>query len=182
MKGGLFTLALSSFLVLPGMVAAGVTGTEGRIYGESYVNLRSGPDVTHPSREILREGQEVRVEKEEGSWYLVSLPDGRRGYVHRSFVRITERAKLPQGAERNASPPAADREVQEEKPRPAASPELAAAVPKGQPLPIIKVLEGKEWEVLGWFGVALCIFILGWICGGHYYLRRDRVKSTKLRF
>jgi len=177
--GGLFTLALSFFLFLPGMLAAGLAGSEGRIYGESFVNLRSGPDVSHPSKEILREGQEVRVEKEDGSWYLVSLPDGRRGYVHRSLVRITEGAKLPQEVEKNATPPSEDR--RENLPQaPSARP--AAQIPKGQPLPIIKVLDGKEWEVLGWFGVALCIFILGWICGGHYYLRRDRIKKTKLRF
>ena len=55
------------------MLAAGLAGSEGRIYGESFVNLRSGPDVSHPSKEILREGQEVRVEKEEDPQVLYSV-------------------------------------------------------------------------------------------------------------
>jgi hypothetical protein len=38
-----------------------------------------------------------------------------------------------------------------------------------------------EWETLRWLGAALCIFILGWICGGNFYLRRDRIKRAKIR-
>ena len=52
---------------------------------------------------------------------------------------------------------------------------------KGKPMPVIKLLEGREGEILRWLGVALCIFVLGWICGGNYYLRRDRSKRSKIR-
>ena len=62
------------------------------------------------------------------------------------------------------------------------TPEVERQTPKGKPLTIIELLEGKEWTILSWFGMALCIFIIGWICGGNYYLRRDQINRTKLHF
>jgi uncharacterized protein YraI len=183
---GLLSLAVLFVLVLPALVAAQLAGRSAKISGESFVNLRAGPDISHPATEILREGQEVRVEKQEGNWYLVSLPDGTRGYVHHTLLRATEPppAKAPRetGETKEAvTAPVAEEETAVELPAPPAS-RVAAQVPKGRPLPIIKVLEGREGDLLGWFGLALCVFILGWICGGNYYLRRDRIKRTKIRF
>lgn len=182
MRVSLFSFAFFSLLILAGEAGVGQLAMVGTIHGERFVNLRSGPDLSHPSKEILREGQEVKVEKEVGSWYFVSLADGRSGYVHKSLVQISGKVKA------EAAPmqpkqliPAPTEEKRENLPKPPA-PELAAQVRKGQPLPVIKVLEGKEWEVMGWLGVALCIFILGWVCGGNYYLRRDRVKRSKVHF
>ena len=187
MRGSLISLVLFPVFLLPAPVMAQVAGQPARIHGESFVNLRSRPDLSHPAKEVLREGQEVRVEQEEGSWYLVTLPDGRRGYVHRALVRLSDKPRekeSEQTGETKAIKKTEETEVNETGEtvvRPA-TPQLAAQIPKGQPLPVIKVLEGREWEVLGWFGVALCIFILGWICGGNYYLRRDRIKRTKVHF
>lgn len=186
MGKGLLSLAVLFVLVLPVLARGQLAGKSAKIFGESFVNLRAGPDVSHPATEILREGQEVRVEKQEGSWYLVSLPDGTRGYVHRTLVRTTEPppASMPQQTRETGeavTSPVAEEKTAVEPPAPPSS-GLAAQVPKGQPLPIIKVLEGREWDLLGWFGLALCVFILGWICGGNYYLRRDRIKRTKIHF
>lgn len=185
---GLISLVLFPVFLLPVVVAAQLAGKPARIHGESFVNLRSGPDLSHPATEILREGQQVRVEKEEGSWYLVTLPDGRRGYVHRALVRLSDKPREKEnkqtGETKAIKKTEATREVNETREtvvRPA-TPQLSAQIPRGQPLPVIKVLEGREWEVLGWFGVALCIFILGWVCGGNFYLRRDRIKRTKVHF
>jgi uncharacterized membrane protein len=33
-----------------------------------------------------------------------------------------------------------------------------------------------------WAAIAIVFFLIGWICGGHYYLRRDRARRTRLRF
>ena len=47
---------------------------------------------------------------------------------------------------------------------------------------IIEMLEGRESDLTLWASIAAVAFIIGWICGGNYYLRRDRTRRTKLRF
>ena len=47
---------------------------------------------------------------------------------------------------------------------------------------ILQMLEGHEPELLGAAAIALAFFFIGWICGGNYYVRRDRRQRTKLRF
>ena len=51
-----------------------------------------------------------------------------------------------------------------------------------KPPSILQMLEGHEPEMLGAAAIALAFFFIGWICGGNYYLRRDRRQRTKLRF
>lgn len=148
----------------------GTIGKKGKVQGESYVNLRSGPGLNHRPITVLKEGDEVTVEQEEGSWYRVSLPDGKRGYVDRAFVRTTGREGKVEGPEQGEQ----DLKV------------LAPAMEVGesrkkQPSPPIKLLQGKEWEIFGWVGGILCSFTLGWVLGGNYYLRRDHKRRTKLR-
>lgn len=52
----------------------------------------------------------------------------------------------------------------------------------GKPTSIIKMLEGHERELLAAVMIAAAFFSIGWICGGNYYLRRDRRRRSKLRF
>ena len=47
---------------------------------------------------------------------------------------------------------------------------------------LIQMLEGRETDMLLWLAIAAAFFLIGWICGGNYYLRRDRLRRTKLRF
>lgn len=47
---------------------------------------------------------------------------------------------------------------------------------------ILQMLDGHELELLVAVAIALSFFLIGWICGGNYYLRRDRHRRTKLRF
>ena len=47
---------------------------------------------------------------------------------------------------------------------------------------IIQMLEGRESDLLIWLSIAVVSFMVGWIFGGNYYLRRDRVRRRKLRF
>jgi len=47
---------------------------------------------------------------------------------------------------------------------------------------LIHVLEGREGDMILWLAIAAAFFLIGWICGGNYYLRRDRLRRTKLRF
>ncbi len=48
--------------------------------------------------------------------------------------------------------------------------------------PLIHLLEGRESDMTVWLAIAVAFFLLGWICGGNFYLRRDRARRTKLRF
>jgi hypothetical protein len=55
-------------------------------------------------------------------------------------------------------------------------------VPAEKSPSILQMLEGHETELLVAVAIALAFFVIGWICGGNYYVRRDRRRRTKLRF
>jgi uncharacterized protein YraI len=223
---------------------------KGMIAGASHVNLRSGPGISHPAIKILRSGEEVDVERQEGSWYRVSLSDGKRGYVYEGFLYLLgkEEIEVPKAqpatgqvkdvAEEYSTQPleeapteeiASERETevakidsvtervrevvekqpfteQRETPKEVDLTESngrreksSSKVPRHQPeilnvqlvekeLPEAKTLlpieMGRErlLEIAAWLAAALCIFILGWVFGGNYYLRRDRNERNKLHF
>jgi uncharacterized protein YgiM (DUF1202 family) len=187
---GALLYILFLWLALPGVgEAAELVHKRGKIDRESFVNLRSGPDVSFPSRAVLRKGDEIVVESEEDSWYRVALPDGRKGYVHKTLVSVSgavEKQSVVRSQPLTAAPPPVVRppeaiEAKAELPSPAQPSESKAAA-RGKPLPVIRLLEGKEGEILWWLTAALCVFIIGWICGGNYYLRRDRQRRSKLHF
>jgi hypothetical protein len=56
------------------------------------------------------------------------------------------------------------------------------AAPSPQPSSLIRLLEEREDELMLWLAIAITFFIIGWICGGNFYLRRERRRSRKLRF
>ena len=62
------------------------------------------------------------------------------------------------------------------------SPSLRRSKPTGIPLHFNESFRGSIWDNVLWILVPLCIFVLGWICGGNYYRRHDRLERTKLRF
>jgi len=67
--------------------------------------------------------------------------------------------------------------------QPSATRELAEKEESAaEPASIMKMLEGSERELLAAMALAAAFFAIGWICGGNYYLRRDRRRRTKLRF
>jgi hypothetical protein len=47
---------------------------------------------------------------------------------------------------------------------------------------IVEMLEGHENELIIGGAIAAAFFILGWICGGNYYLRRERRQRNRIRF
>jgi len=67
---------------------------KGMIAGASHVNLRAGPGISHPALKILRSGEEVNVESLEGSWYRVSLSDGKRGYVYEGLLYLLGKEEI----------------------------------------------------------------------------------------
>lgn len=46
---------------------------------------------------------------------------------------------------------------------------------------VLQLLEGHETELVIAAAIAAGSFIIGWICGGNYYLRRDRLQRRKIR-
>jgi len=234
----LFTLTPSTSQAL-----TETTERRARVAGASHVNLRSGPGISYPPVTILKNGEEVNVEKLEGSWYRISLPDGSRGYVYAELIHfLPEKAEQEQEQQQEqeqeheqeqeqtaapATPPTptievsldvftpqpqpetvrpelvveqpeevlptpiivAQVEVPVEK-TPASSPEFESSPPKTLavvPRMIetsvpVNASQRQVWEIFGWIIIPSCLFALGWILGGNYYLRRDRIERTKLRF
>ena len=189
MRSALFSFTLLWLVMLCGNGAAELVNKKGKITGENFVNLRSGPAVGFPSRAVLRKGDEVTVEKEESGWYFVALADGRQGYVHKTLVavlgdaekKIVVQSQPPKAAAPEAAVSVLEREEKRELPPPPPEPAPKTAS-RGKPLPVVRVLEGREGDILWWLAVALCVFVVGWICGGNYYLRRDRTRRNKIRF
>ncbi len=70
------------------MLSSGVLCHAQRLYvsGHREIMLRSGPSVEHRILAVLQTGNHMEVVSEEGDYNLVVLPDGRQGYVLKSFL------------------------------------------------------------------------------------------------
>ncbi|HTN73518.1 MAG TPA: SH3 domain-containing protein [Methylomirabilota bacterium] len=187
------------------------------LQGATYVNLRGGPGLNHPPKAVLKEGDTVVVDGQAEEWYLVTTPDGQKGYVHRMFLQIAEEKQAASSAQIDtksavgeskepikAETPTASTAPVESLPAPAVTQNAATGPssvtsPATKPSPsvqrptdqkvasakspsVIQLLEGRETDMMLWAAIAIVFFLIGWICGGKYYLRRDRVRRTKLRF
>lgn len=75
-----------------------------------------------------------------------------------------------------APPPAATN------PAPAVAEADESGTTRTRSRPLIDLLEGRESDLVLWAAIAIVFFLIGWISGGNYYLRRDRHRRTKLRF
>ena len=56
------------------------------VSGYREIMLRTGPSVQHRIIAVLKTGNAVEAVGTEGDYHLVSLPDGRQGYVLNSFL------------------------------------------------------------------------------------------------
>ena len=56
------------------------------VSGYREIMLRTGPSVEHRIIAVLKTGNAVEAVGTEGDYHLVSLPDGRQGYVLNSFL------------------------------------------------------------------------------------------------
>ena len=56
------------------------------VSGYREIMLRTGPSVEHRIIAVLKTGNQVEAVGTEGDYHLVSLPDGRQGYVLNSFL------------------------------------------------------------------------------------------------
>lgn len=180
------------------------------VSGTPMANLRAGAGVEHALKLTLKEGAQVTVEKIEGEWFLVAAADGQKGYIHKNFLKLAdetpaqatpmqpptqkstaseakeagkETAPAAGGAQGPAAPPLAASEPL----KPAAAPSkmmppAPPPAPEAKSQSILQMIEGHEAEVKIAALVAALAFVLGWFCGGTYYLRRERKARRKLRF
>jgi hypothetical protein len=65
---------------------------------------------------------------------------------------------------------------------PTKNPEQEQTASPERPPSILQMLEGHETELAIAAAIAVGSFFIGWICGGNYYLRRDRQLRRKIRF
>ena len=56
------------------------------VSGYREIMLRTGPSVEHRIIAVLKTGNQVEAVGTEGDYHLVSVPDGRQGYVLNSFL------------------------------------------------------------------------------------------------
>jgi len=159
-----------------------------------------GAGVGHGRKAIFKEGDEVNLEQPLGDRYLAIVADGQKGSVQRNLLKLAA-AATPQ-----PSAPVNEAKEPAKNAAPAAGPGArvgagtanaplkpprasAAAVPGEQPKAseaksqsILQMIEGHESEVKRGLMIAATAFLLGWLCGGGFYARRERKSRHKLRF
>jgi len=203
----LLPVCLLHVVILLESSSAGAAENKAVVAGAPTANLRAGAGVDHPLQATLKEGDQVNVEKLEGEWYQVTAADGQTGYIHKNLLKLGGEAPSPVVAQKAvsneigkptketistaaATPQAAVSNtpaVRRSKPQAGKAPaaavapeEQSAAVAKSPS--ILQMLEGHEDELMIAAAIAAAFFFVGWICGGNYYLRRDRKRRNKIRF
>jgi uncharacterized membrane protein len=156
--------------------------------------------VEHELKLTLKEGDQVTINSLEGEWYLVTAPDGQQGYIHKNLLKPVENVSVP----RQIAPPQKSVAVASPAPETASAKTVPApAIPTAKPpspIPsaapgevakpettdgkapsLLQMLEGHELEVKIGLLVAGVAFVIGWFCGGHYYIRREHKYRRRLR-
>jgi len=197
---------LHAVILLEGS-SAGAAENKAVVVGTPTANLRAGAGVDHALKATLKEGDQVSVEELEGEWYQVTAADGQTGYIHRSLLKlgseapspvvaqkavndeigkptkesISTAAAMPQAAVSNTPTVQRSKSQAAKAPAAAVAPEEQSATAVKSPS-ILQMLEGHEDELMIAAAIAAAFFFVGWICGGNYYLRRDRKRRNKIRF
>jgi len=172
------------------------------VFGVPMANLRAGPGVEHAIKLTLKEGDRVVIERSEGEWFAVTVADGQQGYIHKNLLKQVDDAAVqppaaaapqnaasdipaaapiasrsqpvPAPAANDAQPPAPDSKV--------ASAEVASTnTPDGKIPSLLQILAAHESEVKIGVLIAGVAFVIGWFCGGHYYIRREYRQRRRLR-
>jgi len=157
------------------------------VFGAPAANLRSGAGFEHQIKATLKEGDQVTVEKLEGEWYQVTVADGQSGFVHKSLLKFADETSPGASSSASQAPHAPNPIGATPTSKPAApakapaSKDLSGAT-AGRSPSVLQMMEGHETEVMIAAAVGAGCFIIGWILGGHYYLRRDRARRRRIQF
>jgi len=185
------------------LLGAEPVGQKAVVSGTPTANLRAGAGVEHGLKLVLKEGDAVTIEKAEGEWLLVAAADGQKGYIHRNLLKVAENviaqpSAAPAPPQKSAEPspslttkggamaepvaaPPAKPAIVPSAPEPIASSEATRVKPEGQSPSLLQILEAHEAEVKIGLLVAGVAFVLGWFCGGFYYVRRENKHRRRLR-
>ena len=149
---------------------------------KAMATLRAGAGAEHGFKLILKEGDLGTIEKPPGEWFLVAAADdSHNGYVPENLSKLVENAPTPLPA----APPGPAIAKTEKSPSVAAGSapvQVARAEPAdGKSPSILQLLEAHEAEVKIALVVAGVAFVLGWVCGGMYSVRRERKHRRRLR-
>jgi len=183
---------------------------KGLVQGTREANLRAGPGVEHSIKGTVKENEQLTVQGQEGDWYLVETAAGQKGYVYKDFLKVigeeqvgattadAKNEKTAADESSQAAAPVSGAAPTEQTPPPPPAPPQKLAPPLSPPNQppksderktpshrapsLIELLDGREADMILWACIAMVFFLIGWISGGHYYLRRDRARRTKLRF
>lgn len=194
----LFNVALLILLSCDSAHAAEAGAQKATVFGTPTANLRAGPGVEHELKLTLKEGDPVTIEKADGEWFLVTAGDGQQGFIHKNLLKPVESAAVqPQAGPPHKSaaaaapvsgsaptvPATATKSAKPPLPTPAAAP-IEVAKPQttfGKAPSLLQMLEGHESEVKIGLLVAAIAFVMGWFCGGHYYIRREHKYRRRIR-
>lgn len=58
-----------------------------QVVGNAWANVRSSPSTSASIVERVNEGDKFTLVSEEGSFYKISLPDGKTGYISKTYAR-----------------------------------------------------------------------------------------------
>lgn len=83
--GGLSDDAKQALRDLVGKALPVVTRVQ--VVGNAWANVRSGPSVSSALVTKVNEGDKFTLIAEEGSFYKISLPDGKVGYISKTYAR-----------------------------------------------------------------------------------------------
>lgn len=186
------------------LLGAESVGQKAIVSGTPTANLRAGAGVEHGLKLVLKEGDSVTIEKAEGEWLLVAAADGQKGYIHKNLLKLADNiiaqpSAVPAAPQKSAEPsptltakggaiadPVAARAAKST--TAPSAPETAAPIetarvkqPEGQSPSLLQILEAHEAEVKIGLLVAGVAFVLGWFCGGFYYVRRENKHRRRLR-
>jgi hypothetical protein len=179
--------------------------------GNVLSDLRADPGVEQPLRSNLKFADWFVVRSEERTRSLVVAADAQKESVRQSLLKFVDEAaaqttdadssKVLEGSKESTQktaptapakpqpPPGVKAKTPESRskassPAKSTTPVDTSQEQKSTPKSpsILQMLEGHETELMIAAAIAATFFLIGWICGGHYSLRRDRRRRTKIRF
>jgi hypothetical protein len=172
--------------------SAGGAEDKAVVAGALTASPRAGAGVDQALKATLIEGEREHFEEES---YQVTATDGQTGFINTSFLKVgSEAPEVAQKAGKNGVEKPTRKSISmvaaapqsgvgsastthNQRPTAKAPPAAAEKSPS-----ILQMLEGHENEIVIAAAVAAAFFFVGWICGGNYYLRRDRKRRNKIRF
>jgi SH3 domain protein len=178
----LIIVLLCGLLCFPGVVL----GKSLYVSGYREVMLRTGPSLENKILAILKTGQEVSVLGEDGDYYIVSTPNGTKGYILKTYMtdqipaetRLQELEQKTQERMKQLEAKTQEQEqelvtLREERAQLLAAKQQAEATVTQQSELVSQLQEQQDTAASererGWFvagaGVLLTGLLLGWLWG-----------------